>query len=145
MAQRKGPPPPGGVKRPREDEGGVAPPPQQHPTFRTVVPTPGQPIPERQLKVEDALAYLDKVKQQFGSQPQIYNQFLEIMKNFKAETIGTPGVIQRVSELFRGHAPLILGFNTFLPPGYKIEVVNEEVRTTHTPMMGSGVQAAGAG
>jgi histone deacetylase complex regulatory component SIN3 len=27
-----------------------------------------------------------QVKTQFGSQPQIYNQFLEIMKNFKAQT-----------------------------------------------------------
>lgn len=34
-------------------------------------------------------------------------------------------MIRRVSELFRGHTDLILGFNTFLPPGYKIEVVTE--------------------
>jgi len=26
------------------------------------------------------------VKRQFGEQPYIYNQFLEIMKNFKAQT-----------------------------------------------------------
>ena len=31
-------------------------------------------------------------------------------------------VIERVSRLFAGHQPLILGFNTFLPAGYKIEV-----------------------
>lgn len=41
--------------------------------------------------------------------------------------IDTPGVIQRVSELFKGNNNLILGFNTFLPPGYKIEVVTEEI------------------
>ena len=35
-------------------------------------------------------------------------------------SIDTPGVIRRVSELFRGHDRLILGFNTFLPPGFKI-------------------------
>ncbi|KAJ3314241.1 Transcriptional regulatory protein sin3, partial [Gonapodya sp. JEL0774] len=35
--------------------------------------------------------------------------------------IDTPGVIQRVSNLFRTHPPLIVGFNTFLPPGYRIE------------------------
>lgn len=38
-------------------------------------------------------------------------------------SIDTPGVIRRVSELFKGHNNLILGFNTFLPPGYKIELV----------------------
>jgi len=36
-------------------------------------------------------------------------------------SIDTPGVIERVSTLFRGHPNLIIGFNTFLPPGYKIE------------------------
>jgi paired amphipathic helix protein Sin3a len=35
--------------------------------------------------------------------------------------IDTPGVIERVSQLFAGHPNLIQGFNTFLPPGYRIE------------------------
>ena len=34
----------------------------------------GQPQPYRQLKVEDALAYLDQVKIKFEKQPHIYNQ-----------------------------------------------------------------------
>ncbi|GMH68591.1 hypothetical protein TL16_g04966, partial [Triparma laevis f. inornata] len=77
---------------------------------------------QRELKVEDALQYLDQVKMEFGDRPRIYNEFLEIMKNFKAQTIDTPGVITRVSNLFRGYNNLILGFNTFLPDGYKIEL-----------------------
>lgn len=36
--------------------------------------------------------------------------------------IDTPGVIDRVSRLFHGHPPLIAGFNTFLPLGYRIDV-----------------------
>lgn len=43
------------------------------------------------------------------------------MKDFKSQSIDTPGVIDRVSALFRGHPNLIQGFNTFLPPGYRIE------------------------
>lgn len=39
----------------------------------------------------------------------------------RADSIDTPGVISRVSELFAGHPNLIQGFNTFLPPGYRIE------------------------
>lgn len=35
-------------------------------------------------------------------------------------SINTPGVIERVSDLFKGDRRLILGFNTFLPEGYKI-------------------------
>lgn len=76
----------------------------------------------QRLKVEDALSYLDQVKYKFGDQPQVYNDFLDIMKEFKSQSIDTPGVIQRVSNLFKGHPELIVGFNTFLPPGYKIEV-----------------------
>lgn len=76
----------------------------------------------QRLKVEDALSYLDQVKYKFGNQPQVYNDFLDIMKEFKSQSIDTPGVIQRVSNLFKGHPELIVGFNTFLPPGYKIEV-----------------------
>ena len=82
----------------------------------------------QRLKVEDALSYLDQVKYKFGNQPQVYNDFLDIMKEFKSQSIDTPGVIARVSQLFRGHPELIVGFNTFLPPGYKIEVqCNEAV------------------
>lgn len=69
----------------------------------------------------------------FGKQPQVYNDFLDIMKEFKSQSIDTPGVIARVSQLFRGHPELIVGFNTFLPPGYKIEVVQdkEQVNRVH--------------
>ncbi|XP_068143700.1 paired amphipathic helix protein Sin3a isoform X2 [Drosophila tropicalis] len=74
------------------------------------------------LKVEDALSYLDQVKYQYADQPQIYNNFLDIMKEFKSHCIDTPGVIERVSTLFKGHTELIYGFNMFLPPGYKIEI-----------------------
>lgn len=42
--------------------------------------------------------------------------------------IDTPGVIRRVSSLFRGYNKLILGFNTFLPDGYKIELSDIEVK-----------------
>lgn len=35
-------------------------------------------------------------------------------------------MIQRVSTLFNGHPALIQGFNTFLPPGYRIECGTED-------------------
>jgi len=76
----------------------------------------------RELKVEDALLYLDQVKVEFGDRPHIYNEFLDIMKTFKTQQIDTPGVIRRVSNLFQGNRKLVLGFNTFLPEGYKIEL-----------------------
>ncbi|RUS19702.1 hypothetical protein BC937DRAFT_87073 [Endogone sp. FLAS-F59071] len=79
------------------------------------------PASYRPLNVRDALTYLDQVKIQFADQPDVYNKFLDIMKDFKSQAIDTPGVIERVSTLFKGHPSLISGFNTFLPPGYRIE------------------------
>eukprot|EP00178_Gracilaria_changii_P028053 TRINITY_DN949_c3_g1_i1.p1 TRINITY_DN949_c3_g1~~TRINITY_DN949_c3_g1_i1.p1 ORF type:complete len:1871 (-),score=307.17 TRINITY_DN949_c3_g1_i1:6806-12316(-) len=103
-------------------------PPAQSQPLASSQPPPGpqQGIEEsvnmqrRELRVEDALAYLEKVKSQFSGQISVYNQFLDIMKEFKAQSIDTRQVIHRVAELFRGHKELILGFNTFLPPGYNI-------------------------
>ena len=48
-------------------------------------------------------------------------------------SIDTPGVINRVSQLFKGHPDLIMGFNTFLPPGYKIEVQTNDLVNVTTP------------
>ncbi|TID13567.1 hypothetical protein CANINC_004925 [Pichia inconspicua] len=73
------------------------------------------------LNVKDALYYLDQVKLQFREQTDVYNNFLDIMKDFKSQNIDTPGVIERVSSLFKGHPKLIDGFNTFLPQGFSIQ------------------------
>jgi paired amphipathic helix protein Sin3a len=77
--------------------------------------------PGQQPILNDALSYLDQVKVQFADHPDVYNRFLDIMKDFKSGAIDTPGVIGRVSQLFAGNPELIQGFNTFLPPGYRIE------------------------
>jgi paired amphipathic helix protein Sin3a len=34
---------------------------------------------------QDALSYLDQVKVQFSDQPDVYNRFLDIMKDFKSQ------------------------------------------------------------
>ena len=48
--------------------------------------TPGGSGPEsRQLNVSDALGYLDAVKLQFQDKPDVYNHFLDIMKDFKSQ------------------------------------------------------------
>ena len=76
----------------------------------------------RALKVDDALRYLDTVKEIFYRDSSVYNSFLDCMKQFKKQEVDTEGVIARVIELFEGHRDLISGFNVFLPPGYCIEL-----------------------
>ena len=53
--------------------------------------------------------------------------------SFCSYSIDTPGVINRVSQLFKGHPDLIMGFNTFLPPGYKIEIQTNDLVNVTTP------------
>lgn len=105
--------------------------PQQLPNQVAALSQGQQPI------LNDALSYLDQVKVRFVHQPDVYNHFLDIMKDFKSQAIDTPGVIDRVSSLFAGHPQLIQGFNTFLPPGYRIECGTRDdpnaIRVT-TPM-----------
>uniref|UniRef100_G3VPS9 Paired amphipathic helix protein Sin3b n=1 Tax=Sarcophilus harrisii TaxID=9305 RepID=G3VPS9_SARHA len=86
------------------------------------------------VHVEDALSYLDQVKIRFGSDPATYNGFLEIMKEFKSQSIDTPGVIRRVSQLFHEHPDLIVGFNAFLPLGYRIEIPKNGKLSIQAPL-----------
>ncbi|GFQ01343.1 paired amphipathic helix protein sin3-like 4 [Phtheirospermum japonicum] len=65
----------------------------------------------------DALSYLKNVKE---TTPDKYNEFLDIMRGFKAQRIDTAGVVLRAKELFKGHRDLISGLNLFLPKVYKI-------------------------
>lgn len=48
-------------------------------------PIVGKAPPERPLNVKDALSYLNAVKVQFQHKPDVYNLFLDIMKDFKGQ------------------------------------------------------------
>lgn len=96
------------MKRTRDDEGGKR-------------DAYGEDKRER-LTTNDALSYLREVKTRFANNRKVYDSFLEIMKQFKAQSIDTTGVIGKVKTLFHGHPELILGFNTFLPKGYEIRL-----------------------
>ena len=94
------------------------------------VPTPASvPPADRKLNVEDALLYLDQVKLEFSDRPHIYNEFLQIMKEFKAKAADTPSVVQRVRRLFHGHDRLITGFNIYLPNEHETETRDSESAT----------------
>jgi TPR repeat protein len=73
-------------------------------------------------RIEDAYLYLHQVKTVFKDRPQIYDDFLHIMKTFKAKKIDVPEAKTLITRLFEGHTYLIQGFNTFLPRGSIIEI-----------------------
>ncbi|XP_024381894.1 paired amphipathic helix protein Sin3-like 3 isoform X2 [Physcomitrium patens] len=78
------------------------------------------------LTTDDALAYLKAVKDKFKNDKTKYEEFLEVIKDFKAQKLDTAGVISRVKQLFKGYPKLIMGFNAFLPRGYEITQPEEE-------------------
>jgi paired amphipathic helix protein Sin3a len=45
----------------------------------------GEPSANSGFVVQDALSYLDQVKVRFSDQPDVYNRFLDIMKDFKSQ------------------------------------------------------------
>ncbi|ESQ49942.1 hypothetical protein EUTSA_v10019899mg [Eutrema salsugineum] len=88
--------------------------------------TVGGEMSSQKLTTNDALSYLKEVKEMFQDQREKYDRFLAVMKDFKAQRTDTGGVIARVKELFKGHNNLIYGFNTFLPKGYEITLIEED-------------------
>jgi paired amphipathic helix protein Sin3a len=79
----------------------------------------------RKQTVDDALAFLKAVKVAFQNETEKYDEFIEILKDFKAGRTNSIGVTSRVRELFKEHIHLILGFNNFLPNGYQFIITNE--------------------
>nr|VDD63303.1 unnamed protein product [Brassica oleracea] len=66
-------------------------------------------------KLTYALAYIKTVKDKFKDTRQKFDEFLEVIADFRAEKIDTYGVILKVKELFKDQQELLLGFDSFLP------------------------------
>lgn len=49
-------------------------------------------------------------------------------------------MIRRVKTLFKGHRSLILGFNQFLPPGYKIDLDAPVADTLGSPIQRPNIE-----
>ncbi|KAI0003851.1 paired amphipathic helix [Russula compacta] len=62
--------------------------------------------------------YLDAVKTHLRDKPDVYNQFLGTMKDFKNERVDTVGLCDQVSTLLQKDPHLMEGFSTFLPSDY---------------------------
>ena len=60
----------------------------------------------RPLNVTDALSYLDAVKVQFHDKPDVYNHFLDIMKDFKSQMCVLPTIFSL--------SPLLVSFSSDL-------------------------------
>eukprot|EP00698_Gefionella_okellyi_P015752 TRINITY_DN4462_c0_g2_i2.p1 TRINITY_DN4462_c0_g2~~TRINITY_DN4462_c0_g2_i2.p1 ORF type:complete len:420 (+),score=107.73 TRINITY_DN4462_c0_g2_i2:33-1292(+) len=103
----------------------------KQPTAKPTTPTPvtvppattsvaSPAVRQNPLGVQDALNYLDAVKERTNS--VVYDQFLNIMKDFKQQRVSTTDVITAVQKLFANDGFLLGNFSIFLPPGYSVTV-----------------------
>ncbi|CAL9240107.1 unnamed protein product [Arabidopsis halleri] len=83
-------------------------------------------VANKKLTTIDALNFLKAVKDKYQDNREIYERFLTVMKDFKAQRAHTCDVISRVKELFKGQPELLLGFNTFLPMGFEITLEDDQ-------------------
>ncbi|KXN85579.1 Glyoxylate reductase/hydroxypyruvate reductase [Leucoagaricus sp. SymC.cos] len=71
------------------------------------------------VKISDALEFVDTVKAKFAEdEPEVYDEFLALMIDFKNERIDTDDVVGRIKQLFSDHPDLITSFENFLPSSY---------------------------
>ena len=100
---------------------------------------PSAPQLREDVTKEDAIDYITRLKAEFAGEPEIYHEFLRIIKSFKTGQNGTPEVIKSVSALLAGHPQLLYNFQYVVPRGHKIEVPTLNV----TPRRGALVIHSG--
>jgi paired amphipathic helix protein Sin3a len=73
----------------------------------------------------ESLPFLLEVREVFQDKREKYQQFLQLMLDFKDGRVDTEAVKEGVMELFKEHNHLISRFNIFLPPGHKIPLPSD--------------------
>jgi histone deacetylase complex regulatory component SIN3 len=80
--------------------------------FNTFVPKEHQITPR--LELEDGLAFYKAVKNVFQDKKESFDEFLNLMMDWKCERVDIRSFVAQMKELLKEHMDLILGFNVFL-------------------------------
>ncbi|KAH3757625.1 Histone deacetylase complex, SIN3 component [Pelomyxa schiedti] len=75
-----------------------------------------EPQTNPNTRYRSALDFLDLVKSRVNR--EAYDEFLDVMKQFKNAELTTEQVVGTVHTMFEGYPELIEGFNIFLPENY---------------------------
>ncbi|CAN7040421.1 unnamed protein product [Brassica rapa subsp. trilocularis] len=84
----------------------------------------------KRQSARDVLEYLQIVLNRFPDNREIYDKITKLLKDLRLPRPGFTynDVISKVSQLFKEHKDLLLGFNEFLPPGYKITLPEDQTQ-----------------
>lgn len=76
---------------------------------------------DRSVQHADAVLYIKLVQSRTTHDPELFNQFLDVLRQFREEGMSNMRQIaERVVTILQGYPDLVIGFNTFLPEGYGI-------------------------
>eukprot|EP00887_Chlorella_sp_A99_P007276 scaffold2.g7276.t1 len=88
---------------------------------------PAAPAPKQPVEFDQAITYVNKIKQRFASDERVYKAFLEILNMYRKGQKTIANVYEEVALLFRNHEDLLREFTYFLPD--------------NTPPLGAGAAA----
>jgi len=79
-------------------------------------PPPGQQRDAKQpVEFNQAISYVNKIKQRFSDNERVYKQFLEILNLYRKAQKSITHVYAEVAKLFKDHKDLLEEFENFLP------------------------------
>uniref|UniRef100_A0A0D3API6 Histone deacetylase interacting domain-containing protein n=1 Tax=Brassica oleracea var. oleracea TaxID=109376 RepID=A0A0D3API6_BRAOL len=84
----------------------------------------------KRQSTRDVRGYLQIVLNRFPDNREIYDKITKLLKDLRLARVRSAynDVISKVSQLFKEHKDLLLGFNKFLPPGYKITLPKDQTQ-----------------
>ncbi|CAN7040415.1 unnamed protein product [Brassica rapa subsp. trilocularis] len=84
----------------------------------------------KRQSTRDVRGYLQIVLNRFPDNREIYDKITKLLKDLRLARLRSTynDVISKVSQLFKEHKDLLLGFNKFLPPGYKITLPKDQTQ-----------------
>ncbi|KAL6850319.1 hypothetical protein ACP4OV_020946 [Aristida adscensionis] len=91
-------------------------------------PAAEAPNPRPTPTAANAFMYVDAIRREFifSGQRHKYDEFLNILRDFRDGRSNTRAVVDRMTVLLDGHPNLAAGFNAYLPVGLEIRVPQQQ-------------------
>ncbi|KAK2643974.1 hypothetical protein Ddye_019169 [Dipteronia dyeriana] len=86
----------------------------------------GSSPPSKGELKQKVCAYMKTVQERLGDKSDSYVKFTVFLRDFKARRVDLESLGIQIKNLFEGYPDLILGFNMFLPDGYKISLDDDD-------------------
>ena len=97
--------------------------------------------------VADTVNYVTDVKRALASQPQVYRQFVHVLQRYHDQCRDAAPdrlrdllhSVRQIVSLLRTRPQLVLGFNEFLPDGYRIRMFDRSGYVIEYPDAAGGI------